>query len=93
MQLPVVNESCNFEMKYFVSITQILTANYIADYVNFHAILYNYLPFLLSFSFKMGLFLREFPVAMALLGKFPENCPEKKPKKNIFFLALRKIWD
>ena len=41
----------------------------------------------------MGLFLREFPVAMALLGKFPVVCREKKPEKNIFFLALRKIWD
>ena len=40
----------------------------------------------------MGVFLREFSVAVALLGKFSVDCPEKNPKKT-FFLALRKIYD
>ena len=51
-----------------------------------------YQPFLLSFSFKMGVFLREFPVAMALLRKFFVDCPEENPKKT-FLLAARKIYD
>ena len=34
----------------------------------------------------------EFYVAMALLGKFFVDCPEKIPKKT-FFLALRKTYD
>ena len=40
----------------------------------------------------MGVFLREFPVAMALLRKFFVDCPEENPKK-IFLLAVRKIYD
>ena len=96
LQLPT---SCKWKMQFWHEIFCLDNSNIYGKLHNWlrklsrNVIQFCYQPFLLSFSFKMGVFLREFPVAMALLGKFSVDCLEKNPKKKHIFSCFKEnLW-